>query len=177
MIKIQVDNENPNNHWKFIECEGKVALDLGCGRWEKMEHRDPSWPTTPEYLKEKGATKVYAFDTDPEEVNWFNENIDDDIITTQNRMIETVEDVRDLLSTYKPTVIKCDIEMYERTFLELTKDEFRIIEHFAVETHNLYGNTLHEQFIEKFKEFDYEITAEIDLTHAPPMNVLFANKK
>ena len=68
MITRYYDTEHPAEHWEFIECEGKVAIDLGCGRWEKVEKRDSSWPTTPEWLVQKGASHVYAFDIDPEEV-------------------------------------------------------------------------------------------------------------
>lgn len=34
MITEQTNSENPSLHWKYINCNKRVALDLGCGRWE-----------------------------------------------------------------------------------------------------------------------------------------------
>ena len=44
MLIEKIDSENPKLHWKYIECNNKITLDLGCGRWEHIEHRDQSWP-------------------------------------------------------------------------------------------------------------------------------------
>jgi predicted rRNA methylase YqxC with S4 and FtsJ domains len=67
----KVNNENPNEHWEFINVNGKTVLDLGCGRWEHVEYRDPNWPTTPEYWTQKGANQVIGIDADQNEIDWF----------------------------------------------------------------------------------------------------------
>ena len=168
--------EHPKEHWEFIEeCKGKIAIDLGCGRWEKVEKRDPSWPTTPEWLVQKGASHVYAFDIDPEEVEWFNTNIDPiQPITTTEKGIFNVEDAREIWNTYKPQIVKCDIEAYESHILELTNEEFSTVELWAIETHS---DDLEEGFKQKFEECGYELFAYIYLTHATHVKVLFAKKK
>lgn len=71
---IKVNTENPIEHWKYINVKNKIVLDLGCGRWEKIERRDPEWFTTPEYFISMGASKVFAIDINQEEIDWFNNN-------------------------------------------------------------------------------------------------------
>ena len=167
--------EHPKEHWEFIECNNTIAIDLGCGRWEKVEKRDPDWSTTPEWLIQKGASHVYAFDIDPEEVAWYNTNIDPKLpITTTLKGIYTVEDVRDIWNTYNPQVVKCDIEHFESKILELTDEEFSTVELWAVETHS---DELEEGFKVKFERCKYELFGYIHLTQAPHVRVLFAKKK
>lgn len=174
MITTKTDSENPSEHWGFIECEGKVALDLGCGRWEHIEYRDPSWPTTPEWLLIKGASEVHAYDVDPAEVDWYNTVLSPTKnITAYHKGIMGVNDLREILQTHYPKVIKCDIEGYESAFLELTDEEFLSIDYYALETHS---DELYDKFVERFTLLGYEIVATVELTHAPPMKALFAKK-
>ena len=173
-ILKEVSSENPNLHWEFIECKDVVAVDLGCGRWGKVEYRDPSWPTTPEYLIQKGASHVYAFDIDPVEIDWYTANISTKMnVTAYCKAINTVDDVREILTTLKPKSIKIDIEGYEQAFLQLTDEEFCSIDFYAVETHS---DALSEQFSQKFEKLNYEVVAIIDLIHARPMKAFFAKK-
>jgi hypothetical protein len=175
MIIKQTNSENPSEHWEFIECEGKVAIDLGCGRWEHVEYRDPSWPTTPEWLLLKGASEVHAYDIDPAEVDWYNTVLaPTKNIKAYEKGITVVQDLREILQAHNPKVVKCDIEGYESTFLELTDEEFKSIDYYALETHSEH---LYVCFMEKFNLLGYEIIATVDLTHAPPMKALFAKKK
>ncbi len=174
MIIKQINSENPNEHWEFIECKGKVAVDLGCGRWEHVEYRDPSWPTTPEWLLIKEASEVHAYDIDASEVEWYNTTLSPTKkLIAYQKAIMTVEDLREILQAHKPKVIKCDIEGYESTFLELTDEEFLTIEYYALETHS---DELYSKFINRFTSLGYDIVATVELTHAPPMKALFAKK-
>lgn len=169
------NTEHPAEHWEFINCNGKVAIDLGCGRWEKVEQRDPTWPTTPEWLVQRGASHVYAFDIDLEEVEWYNANIDvQKPITTILQGIHNVEDVRNIWNIYKPVIVKCDIEGAESNILELSDEEFSTIELWAIETHS---DELEQAFKDKFERCGYELFGYINLTHATHVRVLFARKK
>jgi predicted RNA methylase len=175
MITTQTNSENPSLHWGFINCKDKVAIDLGCGRWEHVEYRDPSWPTTPEWLIQLGASKVYAFDIDENEIHWYNTNIAPKMpVEAFCAGITTVDDIRNILNTYNPKVVKCDIEHYERVFLDLTDEEFLSIDFYALETHS---DALYDAFIERFNNLGYEVVACVELVHAPPMKALFAEKK
>lgn len=174
MITTKTDSENPSEHWGFIECNGKVAVDLGCGRWEHIEFRDPSWPTTPEWLLEKGASEVYAYDIDQNEVDWYNTQLaPSKKIKAYQKSINTVDDVRSILQAHQPKVIKCDIEGFESAFLDLTDEEFTSVDYYALETHS---DKLHDAFVAKFNNLGYTIVATVELVHAPPMKALFAKK-
>jgi hypothetical protein len=174
MITKDVSTENPSEHWEFVECDNQIALDLGCGRWEKVEFRDQSWPTTPEYLIQRGASHVYAFDIDNEEIEWYTNNITPKMnVTAIHKHITSVTDIRHMLETYNPTVIKCDIEGAESVFLELTDEEFTKVKFYALETHS---DALHHRFTEQFSRLGYTIVANINLVHAPPMKAIFARK-
>ena len=175
IITRQTNSENPSEHWEFIECNGGIAVDLGCGRWEHIEFRDPSWPTTPEWLLIKGASEVHAYDIDQAEVDWYNTQLSPTKkITAYCKGIVTVDDVRSILQAHNPKIIKCDIEHYEAAFLDLIDEEFSSVDLYALETHS---DALYDAFIAKFNSLNYEIIATVELTHAPPMKALFAKKK
>lgn len=174
MIIKDVNVENPELHWEYIKCKDQVALDLGCGRWEKTEKRESSWLTTPEFLISRGAKHVYAFDCDPEEIAWFNKKITKEMnITAIHKCINSADDIKDLYSTYKPTVIKCDIEFNEKFFSEITDEMFSTVKFYAVETHT---DNLYNTFLDRFKRLGYNVIASINLVHAYPMKAIFAEK-
>ena len=173
-LVTQVNTEEPSKHWGFIRCKDEIVLDLGCGRWEHVEYRDQSWPTTPEYLIQLGASKVYAIDIDSTEVLWYLTNITPKLpVYPQSKAIHSANDVRELLLAYKPTVIKCDIEGAETTLLSLTDDEFRSIRFYAIEAHS---ENIFNGFMEKFNQLNYKIVSIVELTHAHPMKVIFAER-
>lgn len=170
----QINTENPNQHWEFIECNDAVVLDLGCGRWEHVEHRDPSWPTTPEYLIQKGASKVYALDSDSREYEWFNNTFsNNEKIVPILGSITSAKDAATVLKEYTPTVVKMDIEGFENSFLDLSNEEFSSVNFYAIEAHN---DDLFNRFVEKFNQCGYKIVGIIELTHAHKMKVIFAKK-
>lgn len=170
----QINTENPKEHWEFIDCYNKIVLDLGCGRWEHVEYRDPSWPTTPEYLIQKGASKVYALDSDPNEYQWFKSTFKDNgkIIPLLGK-ISSTEDAIEIIKKYKPDTIKMDIEGFEEAFLNVPDEQFSTVNFYAIETHS---DDLYNKFIEKFNKCEYEITAILELTHAYNMKVIFCKK-
>jgi hypothetical protein len=174
-ITKKVDNENPNEHWEFIHCNNKVAVDLGCGRWEKVEKRDASWPTTPEFLIQRGASIVYAFDIDADEIEWYQKNISTKMkVKAAQANLNNIEIIRKIYQQFQPKIIKCDIEGYESLLLELTDEEFKSVDLYAVETHS---NDLYNKFIDRFTKTGYNIVAVIDLIHAPLMKAIFAQKE
>jgi hypothetical protein len=171
-ITKEVNTENPEEHWEFIECKNQVAIDLGCGRWEHVEFRDQSWPTTPEWLLIKGASEVHAYDIIPSEVEWYNTVLaPTKKITAYTKNINSVNSIREILNAHKPTVVKSDIEHMEKYFLELSDEEFSSVKFFAVETHT---EQLYNEFIDRFNKLNYNVVATIVLTHAFPMKVIFA---
>lgn len=171
----QVDCEHPSLHWKHIQCKDKIVVDLGCGRWEHIEQRDPSWPTTPEFFAKLGAKHVYAYDIDQKEIDWHKEHTCPVYcqVTAICLNIDSVNIIREIYNTHKPDTIKCDIEHNEKFLLELTDEEFSSIQQYAIETHS---DQLFDSFVQKFTSLNYKITAIIDLIHARPMKVIFAER-
>lgn len=172
----QVNNENPNQHWEFVNVKEKTVLDLGCGRWEHIEYRDSAWPTTPEYWIQKGATKVIAIDSDMNEINWFNSMYNEELnYTFICLFINSSISFFNLINEYKPNCIKCDIEGGEIHLINLDKETFRLVEEYYIETHS---NELYNGCINKLKECEYDIYEQIDLTHTNGIcKVIFARKK
>ena len=170
----QINTEKPSEHWEFVDCKDKVTVDLGCGRWEHVEYRDPSWPTTPEWLLQKGASVVHAYDIDSGEVNWYNTTFaSNNQIKAYQKSITSAQDIRDILHAHHPKAIKCDIETYESALLDLTDEEFCSVDFYAIELHT---EDLYNRFVEKFKQLNYTIVAIVVLVHASSMKVLFAKK-
>ena len=172
---IKVNNENPNEHWQFVSVNNRVVLDLGCGRWERVEHRDPKWPTTPEFFIQKGAKHVVAIDCDPNEINWFTSNFSKEsnyefILSC----INSSNDFLNLITTYNPNCIKIDIEGAESNIIDIPNDVFSKVDEYYIETHNHH---LFESCISKLDSCNYQIINIIDLIHTNgACKVIFAKK-
>lgn len=171
-----VDNENPIEHWQYINVNNKIVLDLGCGRWEKIEHRDSNWLTTPEYFISNGAKKVIAVDADPEEILWFTDKFPNvNNLKFIFKSINSSQDILDFYNLYKPNCVKCDIETNEKFLLQLTKEQFCSVDEYYIETHGL---DLYIKILDILNHYNYDIIKQIDLTHTQGYcKVIFAKKK
>lgn len=167
-------SDNSEDHWPCVNMEGKVLLDLGCGRWDTYELCHSS----PIYLGSLGASKVYAVDAKASEINYFNNNNPDpEKYTFINASVESAEQIKRWIDDFNIDYIKSDIEFYERLFFTLTTEDMKNIKEFAVEYHDLDIKT---QFLEKFKEWGFEVHTEAKFTFLPGyehMGCLFASKK
>jgi hypothetical protein len=175
MVITDVNNENPKEHWQYINFQpNEIAVDFGCGRWEGVEERDSSWMTTPEYLLSLGAEYVYGFDKDEKEINWFNEKF---MYVQQMKFIQKDLSLSDamlnIISDLEPDIVKCDIEKYEINLLYIPTLIFRTVRLYAIETHR---NWIYNVFMSEFPNRGYEIKAVINLIHAKPMKVIFAER-
>jgi|688.fasta_scaffold481453_1 hypothetical protein len=170
-----VNNENPVEHWQYVNVKNKVVLDLGCGRWEKVETKDASWLTTPEYFLTLNATKVIAIDADPEEIIWFKNRFENNSnLEFILQPINSTNDIINLYNTYKPNCVKCDIETNEKFLLELTEDQFCSIDEYYIETHGL---DLYLKILSVLGKYGYIVNNQIDLTHTKGYcKVIFAKK-
>jgi hypothetical protein len=175
MVITDVNNENPKEHWQYINFNlNEIAVDFGCGRWEEVESHESSWLTTPEYLLSMGAEFVYAFDKDDKEIKWFNEKfMSSQSMKFIHRDLSLPNTMLDIISDLEPNVVKCDIEKYEINLLYIPKPIFRNVRLYAIETHR---NWIYDAFMSEFPERGYEVKAVINLTHAKPMKVIFAER-
>jgi hypothetical protein len=172
MKQHQILSENSEHHWPYLNTEGKVLLDLGCGRHDT---NDP-YQSSAIWLGEKGATKVIAIDGRAGEIDYFNSiNPNVEKYTFLQKFINSSEDIRELLRQYNPTAIKCDIEEYETNFYDITKDEMSNVVEFGLEYHRL---DILEEMTQKLIEWGFEIhtEAKFAFVDAPQMGVLFCKK-
>ncbi len=172
---IQVNNENPKEHWQFISVKDRIVLDLGCGRWEQIEYRDKNWPTTPEFFKMNGASSIIAIDSDHREIEWFKQNFSEDqIYNFILKSINTSDCFKELFLSYKPNCVKVDIEGAEINLINLDNEIFNLVDEYYIETHspdifNLCSN--------KLTINNYTIENIIDLVHTGgACKVIFAKK-
>jgi hypothetical protein len=165
-------SENSEHHWAYTNTKGKVLLDLGCGRHDTYD----LYQSSIIYLGEIGATKAIGIDARGGEINYFNAvNPNPEKYTFICREISSPDDVRELMKTYNPTAIKCDIEGLEVVFYEITKEEMDNVVEFSVEYHSL---DVRERMIQKLNEWGFEIHTEgkFAFVDAPQMGVLFCSK-
>jgi len=172
----KLDNENSAEHWKFINVKNKIVLDLGCGRWNKVERVDDSWLTTPEHFIFNGATKVIGVDIDHEEISWFKNKYQNDLrYEFILKSINSENDIKFLYDTYKPNCVKFDIESNEKFLFKMNESDICSIEEYYIETH---GQDMYEYFINTLPSFKYHINEQIDLIHTSGLcKVIFASKK
>jgi 2-polyprenyl-3-methyl-5-hydroxy-6-metoxy-1,4-benzoquinol methylase len=172
-------SENSEHHWPFLNTNGKVLLDLGCGRHGTAD----LYQSSAVYLGELGATKVIALDGRESEIEYFNStNINPDKYTFMHKFITSSDDVLDLISVYNPTAIKCDIEGYETAFYNLTADDMSNVEEIAIEYHDY---DIQSAIKDKLNEWGFEIHTEAKFTlyewnqesQAPQMGVFFSTRK
>lgn len=183
MINFEISSEDSELHWPYLEVENETVLDLGCGR--AVYHTD-ELQQSPLYLGEKlKAKKIIGIDGNPENnrteldrvtnlVEEFGINIDNKY-TFIWKMILKPEDLQYLITEYKITAIKCDIEGFETNFYDLNKQDMENVKIFALEYHTL---EILERFQEKFIEWGFDVYAHGKFTYcdASQAGVLLAKK-
>jgi hypothetical protein len=172
MKQHQILSENSEHHWTHTNSKGTVLLDLGCGRHDTSD----LYQSSAIYLGESGATKVIGVDIRNGEIDYFNSNNPDpNKYTFICKGIYSSNDIRELLTEYNPTAIKCDIEEYEVHFYDLSKEEMANIIEFSLEYHSL---DIRENMIQKLNEWGFNIHTEgkFAFVSAPQMGVLFCSR-
>ena len=166
-----VHSENPLEHWSDIkDVEGKVVLDLGCG-WLFQPHE-----STPEYLINRGASKVVGVDVACGEIEQLKEKYPEHVFVC--KAVTSVESLLELLVEYQPSVIKMDIEGHEAHIQYITAEQFSCVKEIAVEYHNPECKRI---LTEKLDEFGFEIFSinqfEWFCTDINQMGIMHAKRK
>lgn len=130
-----ITSENPDNHWRFLNPQDKIVMDMGCSFWDSSWHE--GWLSSSEYLVSKGAKKLIGFDCAKHDIQKYhilygNEGIYETFVLCVN----SHKHIEDVLEKYKPQVIKCDIEGAEIYFENITLDMIPFVEEIAIEYHN-----------------------------------------
>lgn len=144
-----VNSENPLEHWSDItNVQDKIVLDLGCG-WLFLDFQ-----STPEYFLSRGASKIIGVDVSCSEIERLNQMYPDHRFVC--RPIKVKEDLIEMLETYRPQVIKMDIEGFESILNDMTAEQFASVEEIAIEYHNPDCKEILER---KLPEFGFNIFA------------------
>ncbi len=123
---IRPPSEDYDAHWGFASYKGKNILDVGA-----------DWGSTAYYFLEHGARKVIAVEGDKGLASQLIQNYGDDPnIVCIEKMVLSPSDFEYLISTYKPDIVKVDIEGHEKHLLGVPLDTIRPIEEWLVETHS-----------------------------------------
>ena len=69
-------------------------------------------------------------------------------------MIDSKEDIKRLISTYSPDIVKVDIEGAERLLLDFSGDSLKMVDEWLIETHE---PSLSERLVEKFSVSGFSV--------------------
>jgi hypothetical protein len=122
-------SENPLEHWSDItNLEGKIVLDFGCG-WLFQPFQ-----STTEYFISRGASLVVGVDVACSEIEQLKERYPQHSFFCQK--LETLSQIDNYITTYRPQVIKMDIEGVESVLKDVQAEDWSSVEEVAIEYHN-----------------------------------------
>jgi hypothetical protein len=131
LIKGTIATEHPQEHWGFLNVEGKSVLDLGCGINSEFT------PTPWYFLQERKAKNVVGIDSDKQSYDWFKQNYVVKNFLPIMDMVDRIEKFELYLGYYKPDIVKMDIEGSEILINALNVSYLESVQQIGVEYHNL----------------------------------------
>ncbi len=168
-MREEIKTENPEEHWADLDVNGKIVMDMGCGRFDSIGR---PWDYTPMFFLNQGASRVIGIDANLDDITWYLENYDDKYFVFIHSNIDSKAKILNLLDTFQPTVLKIDIEWGEVNFYDITKKEMANITDLAIETHS---EEIHERIREKLTEWGFTIQNDVPIM-GHSSRVLFAKK-
>jgi SAM-dependent methyltransferase len=135
----KITSEEPIDHWGFLKVKDKIVLDLGCGKFH-------STISTPEWFIQNGAQKVIGIDLSSE--------FEYDKFIYHAMAIENSQQIKGLIETYKPHIIKADIEGAEIHFNNVEISDLGVVSEIAIEYHS---NELMELIFNKLADWDFAL--------------------
>lgn len=126
-----IRTEEPKEHWGFLDVEGKVLMDMGCGIWEH------NIELTPIFFLNKGATKVIGIDPSEPSYTWYRDNLKTERFFQHMDYLDSTEKFKFYLNAYKPQVLKIDVEGSEIYLNNITKEDMESVIEIGVEYHSL----------------------------------------
>ncbi len=131
LIKGTITTEQPQEHWGFLNVQGKTVLDLGCGI--NSEHTPTPW----HFLQDMKAKHVVGIDSNPQSYDWFIKNFKVKNFLPIMDMVDRIEKFELYLGYYKPEVVKMDIEGSEILINALDVSYLESVREIGIEYHNL----------------------------------------
>lgn len=137
-----INTEEPDVHWGFLDIKDKIVLDLGCGKW---------WSSisTAEWFLNEGAKQVIGVDLSPMSIDRYN-------FIMKAERIDSSEQLQTLIDEYNPDIIKCDIEGAESYFDNIDSLPEKV-KQFAVEYHDNNTKLICEKAIKRWNFENVEI--------------------
>ena len=135
----KITSEEPIDHWGFLNVKDKIVLDLGCGKFH-------STISTPEWFIQQGAERVIGIDLSSE--------LEYDKFTYHAMSIDNPQQIKDLIETYKPHIIKADIEGAEIHFNGVELSDLGVVTEVAIEYHD---NELMELIFNKLADWGFAL--------------------
>lgn len=172
MTEYLIESENSTDHWPYFSSIGHNVLDLGCGRWFTEDVNELS----PIYFRDSGASKVIGVDSNETDIQFYKKVTEDDYFGFEflQMNINNAEQVRELITKYNITALKCDIEGAEVALLDLTEKDMENIVEFGLEFHSY---ELEEALLKKIEEWGFTIKVKASFKNTPDfMGVLFCSK-
>jgi hypothetical protein len=156
-MTLIINSENPSEHWAcFTNIKDKVVLDFGCA----MDGGYGPDCGTMQYWHNQGAKLAIGIDVDLSSITnpdtKFYMPQDDRTILIQDAIDSTAK-IEYYISTYKPDIIKCDIEHHEQYFLNINPDVFKLCNEYAIETHS---PELRDGILELLSKNGYNVVSE-----------------
>jgi len=129
--KGTITTEHPQEHWGFLNVQGKTVLDLGCGINSEFT------PTPWYFLQEQKAKQVIGIDGNPQSYEWFKQNYVVKNFIPIMDMVDRIEKFELYLGYYKPDIVKMDIEGSEILINALNVSYLESVQQIGIEYHNL----------------------------------------
>jgi predicted RNA methylase len=134
--------EDYKKHWLYADFNGKTVLDLGA-----------DYGSTAVFFLGMGVKKVIAVEGDKRLVGMMRSSFKNDHrVVPISAWIDSPKKITELVQTFKPNLVKCDIEGAE---VHLLKVPLRLVKTWMVEAHS---PELHTKLVQRFNEEGFSIS-------------------
>ena len=141
---VPIFHEDYNAHWNYFSFKDKTILDLGA-----------DYGSTAYFFGKNGASKVIAVEGDKIFFKKLQKYaLKYRYIVPIELTINSKEDIKRLISTYSPDIVKVDIEGAERLFIDFSGDCLNMVDEWLIETHE---PSLSERLVEKFSVSGFSV--------------------
>lgn len=170
ILTYNIKSEDSTDHWLYFNIDNENVLDLGCGRWYTTNYDELS----PIFFAKK-ATTVVGVDCNKDDIDFYKERTKGNLkFTFVHQCINDINQVKELLTLYNITALKCDIEGAEKVLLDLTTEDLKQIDELAIEFHS---EELKQDFTNKVVEWGFNMKVKATFENTPEyMGVLFCSK-
>lgn len=119
--------ENYEQHWNYTSFKDKTVLDLGA-----------DYGSTASWFLRKGARRVIAVEGHPVWAFGLRAIMGrhPQIVCIQ-KFLDSPKDIENLIHTFKPNLVKVDIEGHENLLLELPKETLHCVPEWLIEAHGV----------------------------------------